>query len=518
MNVSGWRGRAIAPVVALIGLAGGGAAFVNATATSAQAATPVTTETEFRDAWANDADVVLGADITLTCQEGADPGESEADRDVSGDGTLDGQGFTITQTCPENRVLHIIGDTGAMTLQNVGITGGQAVFSTEEGGNGGGGIQTTNDNLLTVVNSNISGNKTCEGGGGIEMDSGGDLEISGSTFADNFAEYGGGVATYSDLLRAVNSTVTRNSAFDGAGGISADSDLTLVYTTITQNEAGVDIPLDCTKDLAAADSHPRAAQSDVADNIFVDGDFGAFGNIVAQPAGGNDNCMIDTPNSSGYNFSDDDTCGFDDPTDSVASTNDPTLGALTDNGGPTPTLLPLAGSPVIDGIPNGNCGDGDSLAESTITTDQRAFARPETEGGKCDIGAVEVQASTLDVAKVVTGTNGNSVPSTGYSFTVSCSDGTSATLTVADATAGGTSAALGGIKAYSACRVTEAPVVYTVTTVSGQPSTTYDPAAASSTDGIVIGEGANTVTVTNDYTAINLLGIVAVNATPRFTG
>ncbi|HEY3673402.1 MAG TPA: right-handed parallel beta-helix repeat-containing protein [Acidimicrobiia bacterium] len=387
-----WRHRAAAPLVALIGLAGGGAAYVVSSATSASAVTPVTTESEFRDAWANDADVVLGADINLTCFEKSDPGGSEAVRDLAGEGTLDGQGFTITQTCPETRVLQITGETGHMTISNVTITGGQAVFGTFSG-NGGGGIQVTEENGLTVVDSSISGNATCEGGGGIEMDYSGELTIDGSTFANNFADEGGGVANYGDTVSVLNSTFTGNSSVGAAGGIWAEGDLTLVYATVTQNSVGVDVPLNCDQ-IESTDGHPHAAAVDGADNIEVDGTFHAFGNIVAQPGGGNDNCFIESSDSSGYNFSDDDTCGFDASTDSVSPTNAPNLGPLTNNGGPTPTLLPLTGSPVIDAIPHVNCGDGDALVQTTVLSDQRDFARPEVAGGNCDIGAVEVQAAT----------------------------------------------------------------------------------------------------------------------------
>src|SRR3954463_1135492 len=173
-----WRGRLAAPFVALLGLLGGGVVALTAS-TAASAATPVTTEAEFRQAWGNDADVVLGANINLTCQDAGD-GESEAVRDVAGEGTLDGQGFTITQTCPENRVLQITGETGDMTISNVTITGGEAVFGTFSG-NGGGGIQVTQENAVTIVNTTLTDNFTCEGGGGIELDFGGPFTAINST-------------------------------------------------------------------------------------------------------------------------------------------------------------------------------------------------------------------------------------------------------------------------------------------------------------------------------------------------
>jgi hypothetical protein len=57
----------------------------------------------------------------------------------------------------------------------------------------------------------------------------------------------------------------------------------------------------------------------------------------------------------------------------------PELGPLRDNGGPTPTLALLAGSPVIDAIPLSACND--------IKNDQRGRIRPQRKG--CDIGAYE---------------------------------------------------------------------------------------------------------------------------------
>ena len=63
---------------------------------------------------------------------------------------------------------------------------------------------------------------------------------------------------------------------------------------------------------------------------------------------------------------------------------DPLLGPLVDNGGPTPTHLPLDGSPAVD------MGHPSSYPE----TDQRGFPRPrdgDLDGeAVCDIGAVEI--------------------------------------------------------------------------------------------------------------------------------
>ena len=77
------------------------------------------------------------------------------------------------------------------------------------------------------------------------------------------------------------------------------------------------------------------------------------------------------------------TCGLEDSTDEVVA--DPMLAPLGDYGGPTLTMEPLEGSPVLDVVPNAECSAG----QSNILTDQRGFPRPETAGGLCDAGAVE---------------------------------------------------------------------------------------------------------------------------------
>jgi hypothetical protein len=86
--------------------------------------------------------------------------------------------------------------------------------------------------------------------------------------------------------------------------------------------------------------------------------------------------------SRGYNLVQQaDGCGFSgDLTGNVIGV-DPRLLALGNFGGPTPTMLPLMGNPVINA---GNCTDS---AGNPITVDQRGVARPQGSG--CDIGAVE---------------------------------------------------------------------------------------------------------------------------------
>jgi hypothetical protein len=60
------------------------------------------------------------------------------------------------------------------------------------------------------------------------------------------------------------------------------------------------------------------------------------------------------------------------------------LGPLQNNGGPTPTMALLPGSPAIDVVPASHC---------PLRTDQRGLPRPDeaTDNGVCDSGAVESQ-------------------------------------------------------------------------------------------------------------------------------
>jgi hypothetical protein len=114
--------------------------------------------------------------------------------------------------------------------------------------------------------------------------------------------------------------------------------------------------------------------------------------VVAEAAGGGSNCDVGSTASNGFNFTDDassgaGTCMFNPATDHVGASNNPALGALGPNGGPTNTMVPNPGSPLIDAIPIASCG-----AMVGIGTDQRGVTRPQGPG--CDIGAVEVQVAT----------------------------------------------------------------------------------------------------------------------------
>jgi hypothetical protein len=364
-------------------------------------ATSVGDEASFRTAWANDTAVDLTADITLACTGGG--GAGVATRDTVDPVVVNGNGHTITQTCrtgTDNGVLRSSG-SGDVTLKNITITGGQTSDT-------GGGVNLPSDfaTNLTVDHSTIAGNVSCNQGGGLYSDNSGSLTVRSSTLTGNVSQtsWGGGIDDDSGALLVVNSTLTGNRASSGGGAIDQDgTGTTLVYSTIVAN--AVDKTLSCFAPVAAATAsnphhHVGPQAADDIGQVCICTALHAFGTVITDPIGvgttgspAASNCNTDgtTYDSSGFNFSDDTSCGFTQPTDKQGAGNNPMLGSLANNGGPTQTMLPQTGSPLIDAIALADCG-----AQMGIGTDQRDVGRPQGPG--CDIGAVEV----VPVAVVVT--------------------------------------------------------------------------------------------------------------------
>ncbi len=340
-------------------------------AASASAAT-VTTEAELRAAFAADTTVDLGTDITLIDCSAGDGGSLLRPVTNTDPVTLDGHGFTITQTCTSNAVVQ--NSTAGMTVRHLTVTGGDtdgsggglfslgdltiedSVLTNNRADGAGGGAVT--DGVLVVRRTSVFGNSTGMGGGGLQGNL--DVTVIDSNVSDNI---NGGISTSGSetaTLTLINTTVHHNTLADLGGGVFSGGDATFVYATITDN----------------------AANSAFA-NVDV-GTLSSFGSVVTDSAGAG-NCLVDPDSVSlGYNFSDDDTCRFTAPTDRQ-NAGDPQLGPLASNGGPTQSQLPLAGSPLVDAIPAAACAPG-------VTADQRGVARPQA--GFCDIGAVEVAATT----------------------------------------------------------------------------------------------------------------------------
>jgi hypothetical protein len=282
-------------------------------------------------------------------------------------------------------------ETGASSHGGLFANGGVSLTSSSIIGNSGGNDGGLFANgSVSLVDSTVSGNTgTAVGGGAGAINANGPLTAVGSTISGNSA-VGHGATVTNGNVTLINSTVSGNTATDVAGsggGMYVSGSVTLVYATVDANHAAVGANIDASSALTS------------------------FGSVVADGQGGGANCVVGSTTSHGYNFTNDASgavsCHFSAVSDLVGTANDPMLGAVADNGGPTRTQLPLSGSSLVGVIPSASCeADG----ASGITTDQRGLPRPAE--GSCDIGAVEVQAPPPPTTTTTSPSSTTTQPST----------------------------------------------------------------------------------------------------------
>jgi hypothetical protein len=199
---------------------------------------------------------------------------------------------------------------------------------------------------LRIVNSTITGCKVDYSGSAIFSLSG-QLIIEGSTFYNNFTNifnWGGvihvGLQDQPSTATITNTTVSNNSSVIGIWAQGTGSTVQLDNATIVSPLVG-----------STATGNGGVALG--ANSILEPPPF-LFDGSVFHDLGGN------------------------------LLTADPLLAGLADNGGPTLTRLPMAGSPAIEA--------GQSTCQAR---DQRGINRPQ--GLRCDSGAVEVVDDTAPV-------------------------------------------------------------------------------------------------------------------------
>jgi len=277
------------------------------------------------------------------------------------------------------------GEGGGLYLdcgQNASIT--STVFSGNSSGGDGGGASVSVDtgNTVSIVDCTFSGN-TASQGGGLNFENG-DGFVLNSTFYGNTASFGGGIAGDSPVS-IVQSTVTDNTAYTAGGGIkwaqASFSTFSLVMSTVSGNTS------------LSGDGNELA--------VFRLGGgtpLGAVieGSIVAGAGSGSSISGLDPSGSAGPSTdfpievndsilgSVDDAPIVDDGGNTLNVT-DPMLGALADNGGPTKTMMPAAGSPAID------AGPVTVPVYPSNGFDQRGTPYVRVFNGRVDVGAVEAQ-------------------------------------------------------------------------------------------------------------------------------
>lgn len=311
---------------------------------------------------------------------------------------------------------------GAVVLNSVTVTGNATtspggaggvysgaetleVSSSTVSGNQGtafGGVFALNEMLISssTVANNTASAATGEAVGGVSAQKGG-LSLGRSTVIGNRASTGAGTAVGgvlasgslpSPLADLTQTTVADNTGAsgngNGVGGVEvAGQQVTLLNSTVSGNSGmGTGTGTGGVSARRVIGTYSTVVENTgaTAANVSVGADgVNWFGSAVAVPAGGGANCAIaGVIQSNGYNYEQgDDSCGFTNAgSGDRQNAGDPMLGALADNGGPTPTRLPASGSALVNAIPTASCD---------VTLDQRGSDRPDASSPNCDIGAVE---------------------------------------------------------------------------------------------------------------------------------
>ncbi|HEX4793997.1 MAG TPA: SdrD B-like domain-containing protein [Humisphaera sp.] len=295
---------------------------------------------------------------------------------VSGNFTL--QNLTITKGSKSG-----VSNAGTATLNNVTVTG--------NAGTTGDGVY--NGGTMTIINSTISANAAPGSvAGGIYNAPKATLTLTNSTVLGNSSGEGAGIDNLG-TANLTNVTISGNTCAGVGGGIYNNNlgKMTLDNVTISGNSATSGGGLLV---------YPATTTTTLANTVIA-------GNTLKVATLGQDVSGVVT--SQGFNFigKTDGSTGWiaSDFKGTIAHPLVPNLGPLANNGGPTFTMLPLAGSPLINKGSN-------ALIRAGSTTDQRGL--PRIANTTVDIGAVEVPPPAGSIAGTVfSDTNGNGHLDTG---------------------------------------------------------------------------------------------------------
>ena len=280
-----------------------------------------------------------------------------------------GSGAVTESVFAANRVNN---DGGALSAGPGPVTAARLTMIGNTAANGGAIVPGTG--TFTLIDSLLKSNQATGHGGAIMTiaTAGPKLNVVGSTFQQNIAGNNGGAIHIVSPATLRNTTLYANTAAGNGGGLYVNGNTDLQNVTITQNHAA---------NFGGGLMYWSTASLSMGNTILA-------GNL---PATGYLDCYAPgTPIvSRGFNLLGNNIgCLFAATTGDQVGTSAapilPLLGALGDNGGPTPTMVPALNSPVVDA---GNPVEPGSVPEACEVTDQRGVLRPQRNA--CDIGAVE---------------------------------------------------------------------------------------------------------------------------------
>lgn len=222
----------------------------------------------------------------------------------------------------------------------------------------GGAIQATGHASIYLLDGSLDAN-VAELGAAIDSALGA-VTIERSTIAAHRSEYDTFRIRNTEPVRVENSTITDNASDLSIWSAAGSATTTFQNTTITGNAARI----------AVINFYPSFADLRLRNTVLFNAVTEA--ECMAVESLGHNAIAAGSPGS----------CTTWDATDLLVA--DPLLGTLGDNGGATPTRMPLAGSPLRDAGDDASCP----------ALDQRRVERPQDGDGngvaRCDIGAVEV--------------------------------------------------------------------------------------------------------------------------------
>jgi hypothetical protein len=286
------------------------------------------------------------------------------------------------------------GGGGGGFISGDGGAGGSAGFGGGDGnansGGGGAGMGGAIFNFLggvQVIDSTLTGN-TAQGGA-----------VANSSSAGNGAGMGGGIFNLDGAVQIADSTIAFNNALTGASASgstfpSQTSDGGAIYNlALDMNSNGLQTATVTLSNSILSNSNSQSTEGvfDLSNNSG-----NSPGNTATVTGSTNLIMRADDRNTDGGGGNVSGTGGGGVGA-IFASTADPLLGPLQNNGGPTPTMAIDPNTPAF--------GIGDTAALNTLVkngvfpldttgnpVDQRGLPRIDPSRGKLDLGAFEVQA------------------------------------------------------------------------------------------------------------------------------